>query len=171
VSRLEALQIEDEYEDKRDGWLDQKMNWLCNFRGSIYMYNDNEFEGAQPWHRPDGLRWGTIALGGNLVQVVETKELEVKLPSKDSVALTKMARLAGFKKSDWSKPLDELLASGLVHRCYCVYEGNGFGDTPKGIVYSPFWSPQDWEFRPRPQAGPLPKELWIPVDYLEDPPE
>jgi hypothetical protein len=172
VLRLEALQVEDDYEDKRDDWLHQKMNWLCQFRGSIYMYADDDFGGAWEWRRPDGIRWGTLALGGNLVQVVETRAFEVKLPANKTAKLTNMARLAGFKRSDWSKSLDELLALGLVHRCYCVYGGNGFGDTPKGIVYSPFWSlEEDWEFMPKPQKGPVPRSLWIPFDYLEDPPE
>jgi hypothetical protein len=172
VLRLEELQIEDEYVEKRDEkWLHQKMNWLCQPRGSIYMFGDGGFKGERAWRRPDGIRWGTLALGGNLVQVVETQEFEVKLPSEDGVQLTKMARLAGFKQSDWSRPLDELLRLGLVHRCYCVYGGNGFGDSPKGIVYSPFWSPEDWEFRPKPQQGPAPTALWIPFDYLENPPK
>ena len=171
VLKLEALQIEDDYEDKRDDWLRQKMIWQCQYRGSIYMYADDDFKGAWEWRRPDGIRWGTLALGGNLVQVVETREMEIKLPAKENVAPTKMARLAGFRKSDWSRPLDELLALGLVHRCYCVYGGNGFGDTPKGIVYSPFWSPEDWEFRPKTRNVPSPTALWIPFDYLEDPPK
>jgi hypothetical protein len=79
-----------------------------------------------------------------------------------------MARLRGFKKDDWGRPLDELLAEGLVHRCFCVYTGNDIGDGPQGIVYSPFWSPEDWVFRPQKQGVPAPKALWIPMAYLEE---
>jgi hypothetical protein len=100
--------------------------------------------------------------------VLDTDTFELKLPGKDSVEPVEMARLRGFKPDDWERPLDELLAEGLVHRCFCVYKGNDIGDSPQGIVYSPFWSPEDWEFRPKTPGVPAPKELWIPVDYLEE---
>jgi hypothetical protein len=176
VLRLEALQVEDEYVDKRgDDWLHQKMNWLCQHRGSIYMFaEEDSYKGDWPWRRAEGIRWGTLALGGNLVQVVGTpRTFDVKLPAADKVQPVKMARLQGFKPSDWGRPLDELLAEGLVHRCFCVYEGDDLGDSPKGIVYSPFWSlePGGWEFMPQPKGVPAPTALWIPLSYLENPPE
>jgi hypothetical protein len=175
VLKLEALQVEDEFEDKREDWLRQKMSWLCKRKGTIYFVGEDDSGGDLTWRTPNGIHWGTVALGGNLVQVVgDPVDFKVKLPSEDeSTGSVKMVRLAGFTKEDWSKPVDVLLASGLVHRCYCVYEGNDFGDSPKGIVYSPFWSPApgNWEFRPKPQKGRLPTELWIPVVYLENFPE
>ena len=178
VLRLEALQVEDEYEDKRgDDWLHQKMNWMCQHRGSIYMFGEkDDYKGEWPWRRAEGIRWGTLALGGNLVQVVGRDKFKVKLPGKESVdpVEVEMARLQGFTPDDWDRPLDELLAEGLVHRCFGVYAGNVLKDSPKGIVYSPFWSleyPERWEFMPKPKNKPAPKALWIPFDYLENPPE
>lgn len=173
VLRLEALQVEDEYVDKRDGdWLHQKMNWLCKHRGCVYMFaEEDNYKGEMSWRRPDGVRWGTLALGGNLVQVVGTEVMKnIKLPAKKDTQDVRMARLQSFTPDDWERPLDELLAEGLVHRCFCVYGGNAFGDTPKGIVYSPFWSPVHWEFKPKPKSGVKPESLWIPCDYLENPP-
>ena len=41
---------------------------------------------------------------------------------------------------------DELLAEGIVHRCFCAYHSNHFGDSPKGIVDSPFYPMSDWDF-------------------------
>ena len=173
VLKLEALQVEDEYEAKQgDDWLHQKMNWLCQFRGSIYMFaEEDNYKGEWPWRRAEGIRWGTLALGGNLVKVVDTREFEVKLPAAKGVKPVMMARLQGFKPSDWGRPLDDLLAEGLVHRCFCVNGGNDIADSPKGIVYSPFWSLEDWDFMPRPPKGSTPTALWIPFDYLEEPPE
>ncbi|HEX5809623.1 MAG TPA: hypothetical protein VFY25_13235, partial [Anaerolineales bacterium] len=169
VLRLEALQVEDLYEQKRPEWLHQKMNWLCQHRGSIYMFAEEEDDrGGWPWRREAGIRWGTIALGGNLVQVVEKRDMEVKLPAKEEVASMTMGRLRGFKREDWGRPLDELLAEGLVHRCFCVYTGNDIGDGPQGIVYSPFWSPEEWEFMPKTKGVRDPKALWIPMAYLEE---
>ena len=173
VLRLETLQLEDEYQDKRDDdWLRQKMNWLCKYRGCIYMFaEEDNYKGEWPWRRPEGIRWGTLALGGNLVQVVNVDTFEVKLPAELDVREVKMAQLKGFTSEDWDRPLNDLLAEGLVHRCFCVFTGNKIDDTPKGIVYSPFWSPEDWEFMPRSKDVPKPTALWIPLDYLENPPE
>jgi hypothetical protein len=61
-----------------------------------------------------------------------------------------------------------MLAEGLVHRCFCVYSGNDIGDSPQGIVYSPFWSPLDWEFMPKERGVRPPTAFWIPFAYLEN---
>jgi hypothetical protein len=173
VLKLEALQVEDEYEEKRgEDWLHQKMNWLCQHRGSIYMFaEEDSYKGEWPWRRTEGIRWGTLALGGNLVKVVGTDEFEAKVRGNTTVEPVKMAKLQGFTPSDWDRPLDDLLAEGLVHRCFCVNGGNDIADAPKGIVYSPFWSPEYWEFMPKPTSGTVPSALWIPFDCLENPPE
>ena len=168
VRRLEELQIEDEFEKKREHWLRQKMTWLCQHRGSQYMFADEDnFKGDWEWRRPDGIRWGPIGLGGSLVEVVEEDWLKVKLPAREGDENVKMAKLKGFRSTDWGRPLDQLLAEGLVHRCFCVYSGNDIGDSPQGIVYSPFWAPLDWEFMPKSDARP-PTAFWIPFAYLEN---
>ncbi|HEY3475988.1 MAG TPA: hypothetical protein VGK56_15355, partial [Anaerolineales bacterium] len=169
VRKLEALQIEDEFEKKKEHWLRQKMTWLCQHRGSQYMFADEKnYRGEWGWRRADGIRWGPIGLGGNLVQVVDMDWLKVKLPSRKDVEEVKMAKLKGFRRSDWDRPLEELLAEGLVHRCFCVYKGNDIGDSPQGITYSPFWSPLDWEFLPRDRGVRPPTAFWIPFAYLEN---
>ena len=72
--------------------------------------------------------------------------------------------LVGFHKKDWSRSLDELLAEGLVHRCFCVYKKNRFGDVPnKGIAFSPLFSPKDWGFNGKKELD----ALYIPEVYLE----
>ncbi len=157
IDHLAAMQIEDEYIAKIDAWRDQKMRWLCKPSGTIYFYGD--LEGG--WTGIPRLKWGTIALGGNLVTVEEVEILTVAMDGMKSKRA--MARLAGFRRTDWTVPLDELLARGLVHRCFCAYAGNGFGDSPKGIVYSPFYSPLDWDFAGNDQ----PTALYVPFDWLE----
>ncbi|MBV6449991.1 MAG: hypothetical protein MHPDNHAH_00709 [Anaerolineales bacterium] len=135
-----------------------KMDWLAAFRGKLYMY-DHE---TDSWEGSERIRWGTVALGGNLVQVERFENIEAKLPG-GALGVHKMARLVGFRKSDWARPLKELLAEGLVHRCYCAYKNNQFGDTPKGIVYSPFFSPRDRDFNGKKKID----ALYIPAVYLE----
>jgi hypothetical protein len=158
VLRLKALQIEDDYEVKREDWRSQKMNWLCKFRGTIYFF-DND---SDQWRTAPYIRWGTLALGGNLVQVVGTEIIRAKMRD-GTTRKVEMARLKGFTISDWNRPLDNLLAEGLVHRCFCAYKRNHFGDSPKGIVYSPFYSPQGWDFAGTAKAT----ALYIPVEWLE----
>jgi hypothetical protein len=165
VMKLAAMQIEDQFVAKKSGWSDelnmpnwlgQKMSWLCKEDGTIYMR-------AGGWRRASSIRWGTIALGGNLVAVEGIEVVTLKLPRETVKREVPMARLKGFRASDWDRPLDELLAEGLVHRCFCAYKSDHPGDTPKGIVYSPFYSPRDWDF-----AGTIqPKAFYVPVDWLE----
>lgn len=147
VYRLLAMQILDEYT------ADKKLEWLCSFRGSIYMYeNEND-----DWRTANNIRWGTISLGGNLVQVEGYERITVQ------GEVFEMAKLKGFRATDWNRPLPELIAEGLVHRCYCAYRNNQFGDSPKGIVYSPFFSPLDYDFAGTAQ----PTALYIPTKWLE----
>jgi len=114
------------------------------------------------WQTAPQIRWGTLTLGGNLVQVewYETINVIYNGVRQDM----QMARLIGFRKTDWALPSTELLARGLVHRCYCAYKNNQFGDSPKGIVYSPFWSLLDWDFA----GNDTPDALYIPTVWLED---
>lgn len=158
VMQLKALQIEDEYEAKKDDWRRQKMNWLCKFSGTIYFFDSEEDQ----WPTAPEIHWGTLALGGNLVQVDGTEVIRTKLRDRE-IREVEMARLRGFRASDWGRPLDELLGEGLVHRCFCAYHHNHFGDSPKGIVYSPFFSPLDWDF----SGTAKPTAFYIPVEWLE----
>jgi hypothetical protein len=164
IDRLIDMQF-DEIVDGKKMTVEDKMNWLCQFVGRIYMFDS----GKDSWQKSTQIRWGTIALGGNLVQVVGEEEIEVKLPGEENgkAVRRRMMRLAGFRKSDWSRSLDELLALGLVHRCFVANSGNTFADTSRGIVYSPFYSMLDWDF-----AGTAkPDALYIPFEYLEPKPE
>ena len=109
VERLKALQVEDVYEKKKADWRTQKMNWLCQYEGAIYMF-DKE---SDTWMRAPRIRWGTRALGGNLVQVDGApEEIEVKVkgfetvgtPTRGGKIRLTMRRLVGFRKSDWNRP-------------------------------------------------------------------
>jgi len=165
VRNLAAMQIEDMFDAKEtshnkafdmEQWLVQKMSWLCKDGGTIYTR-------AESWKTASQIRWGTIALGGNLVAIDGTETFTHKLPGEATKRSVVMARVKGFRKSDWNRPLDDLLAEGLVHRCFCAYWGNVFGDTPKGIVYSPFYSPLDWDF----PGQNKPKAFYLPLEWLE----
>lgn len=168
VRRLAAMQLEDNYQDKQSGWNQtfnmeawraQKMNWLAKPKGTIYFWYHSFSSGN--WYTLPHIEWGTIALGWNLVRVVGVETLKVKTP--DGVIRTReMARLAGFQRSDWGRPLVDLLAEGVVHRCFSAYLGDDIGDSPKGICYSPFFSPQGWDMG----GAAQPAAFYLPVTWL-----
>ena len=112
------------------------------------------------WESSPSIRWGSIALGGNLVMVEEIVDMVAKPPDGNRREM-KMAKLVSFRKTDWGKTWQT--HPHLVHRAYCAYKNNQFGDSPKGIVYSPFFSPLDWDF-----GGTLQPQAWyIPLEWLE----
>lgn len=137
----------------------QKMNWLCSYRGKIYMYDSED----DNWETASRIRWGTTAIGGNMVSIERYEVMRVPNPANTSqMVWLEMARLKGFRKTDRSKPLAQLLSEGIVHRCYCVYRNNQFGDSPRGIVYSPLWSPLDYDFAGTNQ----PDAFYLPAAWL-----
>lgn len=163
IDKLKAMQIPDRIEYPGGVFVNysqrQKMNWLCAYRGKIYMYDGTE----DSWETAPRIRWGTTAIGGNFVQVEKYEVLRIPHPSNTSeIVNIEMAKLKGFRKTDWARPLPELISEGLVHRCYCVYQNNGFGDSPRGVVYSPFWSPLDWTH----VGNVQPDAFWIPTAWM-----
>lgn len=135
---------------------DSKMNWLCRDKGAIYLDAGN-------WETLPRIKWGTTSIGGNNVTVEEYAIQRAEDKSIHKVVDLPMARVKCFRKSDIGRPLNSLLEEGIVHQCYCVYKNNGFGDSPKGVVYSPMWSPLDWDFGGTQQ----PEAFWIPEALLE----
>ena len=176
VTRLRAMQVEDNFKDKKPepgAWLQQKMNWLIKNSGTIYFY----FHHSPSVYPSDYVEWGTIELGNNMCTVEDIEVLKVRMRD-GAIRTRRMARLAGFRKGDWGRLLDiqgrklpdfdqnlaAMLASGIVNRCYCAYMGDDIGDSPKGIVYSPFWSPRDWIFIG--PSKPQVEAFYIPEDWL-----
>jgi len=167
IPHNEVMQLRDmqfaEQTDRGYYTEDSKMEWLCSYRGSLYMYNNE----SDDWRTANTIRWGTLTLGGNLVQVERYETIRYMFGTNEedkTVRDVPMARLAGFRRLDWSRPLNDLIAEGLVHYCYCAYRpNNGFGHTPKGVIYSPFYSPLDYDFSGTKQ----PDALYIPVVWLE----
>lgn len=158
IDRLIALQLEDEYQDKQLDWRTQKMNWLCKTKGTIYFTGNN----MPGWKTANQIKWGTIGLGRNYVTIDGFEDMLIVVRGETQKRWRKMARLKGFRRSDWGRPLGELLDAGLIHRCYCAYSGNDIGDSPKGIVYSPFFSPLDWDFAGNAQ----PQAFYVPFSWL-----
>ncbi len=158
---LSSILVEDEYLNKKQDWRMQKMSWLCQKKGTPYFYFHSFSDGS--WITLPYMEWGTIGLGGNMVKVEEIKTMTIKIDG--GKRTLPMARLKGFRKLDVGRPLKDLLAEGVVHRCTCTYlPDDKYGDTPKGIIYSPFWSPIDYVF-----IGPSQKQvsaLWVPFEWL-----
>lgn len=111
----------------------------------------------------EGAKWGTIVIGGNVVQVTGYEKIYCKLPESPERQWVDMARLDGFTKADIGKPLSQLLIEGKVHRVYCIYPNGGIGDSPKGAAYMPFYSPKDWDFTGTSQ----PEAFYIPKAWLK----
>ena len=112
------------------------------------------------WESSPVIRWGTIALGGNLIMVEDIVKMVAGTP--DGIRREmQMARLVSFRKTDWGKTWET--HPHLVHRAYCAYKDNQFGDSPKGIVYTPFFSPLDWDF----VGIQHPKAWYLPLEWLE----
>jgi hypothetical protein len=122
-----------------------KMAWLSAlYKESIYWT-----EPGEDWKSGADLWWGTIILGNNIVQVIRTETFHNVTMRKDLFReKVEMAICRGFTPADWDKPQKELIETGLLHRCTCAYTEKDIpGDTPVGIVYSPFWHPHGDLFR------------------------
>jgi len=157
----------DQIVDGKKMRVEDKMNWLCQYEGRIYFFDNRK----DSWQSSERIRWGTLALGGNLVQVVDEDWITLRYPGEkpgEKPVKRRMMKLKGFRKSDWSRPIDELLAEGLVHRCFVANSGNSFADTSRGIVYSPFYDVTQWTFN---NGTAHPDGLWIPWHYLEPRPD
>lgn len=137
----------------------QKLDWLLDPTGALYT---GEFEDSY-------VLWGSLGLGHNLVQVKRFAYQDNVVNWVDNIPRRRiMAELVAFRRTDFAKPIEQLIAEGLVHRCYCVYKGrdgaNIKGDSPVGIVYSPMWSPLDWTYK---YSGfPQPESWWTCADWL-----
>lgn len=164
IPHHQVLKLRDmQFDENFDGRLytkEDKMEWLCHHRGTIYMYEEE----GDDWETAPSIRWGTISLGGNLVQVEQYEEIFLSIGNEPK-RMYQMAKLKGFKPDDWNRPLQQLIDEGLVHICSCVYRNNAFSwNSPKGRVYSPFFDPEYYDF-----AGTAtPTALYLPVMWLEE---
>lgn len=164
LQRLEAIQSPDEYT------VENKMRWLCKDHGTIYF-------DAKGWRDKSYVRWGTIVTG-RFVWVDGYEDITAHIPNIGRVS-ARYARLRGFHRIDWDMLLDgmnrrpdfaarlqEFISWGLIHEVWCTYKGNKVSDrTPKGKIYSPFWSPENWTLRG--PSTPQVTHLYIPEEQLE----
>jgi hypothetical protein len=144
---LRSMQIEN------DGWgftVTQKMGWLIS-----------SINGEREYWRKDGvLVFGTMVNGGQIIQVetdIYNKPVEYVFKANyrnDPVAMGKhditFYKLLGLRRSQvadvGAKIINYETHPHLVHRCTVAwYPDNRYTDhTPKGIVYTPVWSPLDY---------------------------
>ena len=156
IDYLQSLQFTETIWNGETHGQRSKMGWLCSDTGKIYIR-------AGEWETADKIGWGTTAIGGNTVTIDEIRVMRVFDKSAGELRNLEMARLRCFRKSDYLRPLEDMLAEGIVQQCFCVYKNNGFGDTPKGVIYSPMWSPLDWDFAGNEQ----PDSFWLPTVLME----
>jgi hypothetical protein len=147
------------------------MKWLMSRRGGVYFK-------AEDWEIVDHVRWGTI-ITGRYVYADGYEDIHAHIPNIGEVT-AHYARLRGFRRIDWDMLLDgnlnkrpdftarlsEFVSQGLIHQVWCTYKNNVVSDrTPKGVIFSPFWSPMDWTLRGA--ATPQVAHLYIPEEQLE----
>lgn len=95
--------------------------------------------------------FGTIVFGGQIVQVesVDGMPKEYKFwaqyqqaPAPEWITFYK---LIGLRKTDWARPVADLMAEGLIQRGTWAGSGNSYHDTwHSGVVLHPIWSELDY---------------------------
>ena len=152
VDKLVALQVVDGTDVK------QKMNWLV-FGGKY----DRPYwtDGKGDWQTAPEICWGTIAFGGQLVLTDGDASFTTKMPEENIEREVPMKRLVCFRRRDWGVTHDT--HPWLIQRATQVDHKDQFSDTPKGVIYSPLWSPLDWDFPGRFKPG----AFYLPLDWLE----
>jgi hypothetical protein len=151
VENLIELQVVDE------GTVKQKMNWLVFDQKYVRPYWT---DGKGPWMTAPDICWGTIAFGGQLVLTDGDATFNIKMPEENVERQVPMKRLVCFRRRDWGITHDS--HPWLIQRATQVDHKDQFSDTPRGIIYSPLWSPLDWDF----PGNYKPQAFYLPVDWL-----
>lgn len=152
IDKLIKLQMRD------TASVESKMNWLV-YDG----YNCRPYwcRGTGDWKTAKKIWWGTIVFGGQLVLTDGDATFNTKLPQENTPRDVPMKRLVCFRKSDWGKT--HATHPWLIHRATEVNHKDKVNDAPRGIIYSPLWSPLDWDFA----GGQQPDAFYIPTDWLK----
>jgi len=158
IDRLMKLQVDDGLPIKN------KMNWLIWPDHDVRPYWCGDGSG---WEKAPKIYWGTISFGNQLVLTDRDDTFTTKLPQENEARPVPMKRLVCFTKWDWDKTHET--HPWLIQQATEVDGNDKFGDKPKGIIYSPLWSPLDWDFYSayRPQAFYLPTDWLIEVTPAE----
>ena len=159
IERLVDLQVQDTMK------LKNKMNWLVH---DGYAKRPYWCDGLGEWSTAPQIWWGTILFGGQLVLTDGDETFFTKLPGEKEKRWVPMKRIVCFRKRDWGVTHDThpwliQLATEVDHR-------DRFNSTPKGgTIYSPLWSPLDWEFsgKHKPKAFYIPTDWLVPCPHLE----
>lgn len=142
---LTEIQCADEYT------VESKMNWLINIDG----------KGVRPYWKDGGerLKFGPFVFGGQWVQLGEEITVRGDYPNKPDQWIT-MRRVIGLRKADMAK-VSHTSHPYLIQRCTEVYGKDVYNDAPRGIIYHPVWSDEDFPVN----YGD--GKMWLPVEFLE----
>lgn len=156
VDRLIKLQVpEGEFSTAN------KMNWLVYDGFNVRPY---WCKGGGDWKTAPKIWWGTILFGGQLVLTDGDATFFTKLPEEDAPRDVPMKRLVCFRRSDWGKT--HATHPWLIQKATQVDHKNRYSDMPRGFIYSPLWSPLDWDFA----GSQQPDAFYIPADWLKPEP-
>lgn len=142
--------------------LGRKLHWMGlpdNPKGRPYMYKNGV------------ACWGLMVFGFNKIQVEAVNGVPVpyifraRYQSRSYVEDIEMYKLVMFRKADMLRPVAELISEGLIHHATEAFlPDNGLGESPRGVILNPVWSPQDW-----PTNTGFHDDLYIPKVFLKDP--
>jgi hypothetical protein len=121
------------------------------------------------WNEPTftEMSFGTLVFGGQRVQVeAEEFYFYAKYRAKDVMEWIPFYKIVGMRRAEMARPVNELLAEGLMQRYTVANKGAGqenvYNDHPRGVIYHPIWSPRDWHVNTgTPDALYLAKEFCL----------
>lgn len=154
IDRLIALQ------DAEAGvTVERKMNWLV-YPGSY----ERPYWGGD-WRTAAEIRWGVLVFGNQLVKVDRIELMKVKEPNGPKDKIMRMGRLVTFGKADWGKTF--ATDPHLIQRATAVRGHDNFhNEFPRGEIFSPLWSPVDFDLKPVGSAPAFRREYWAYMDTL-----
>jgi hypothetical protein len=120
------------------------------------------------------MSFGTLVFGGQKLQVEmdgdKPKEYSLfgKYRARPTSEWIPFFKLIGMRKNEISRPVSELFAEGKIQKFTAANKGAGgqediYNDHPRGVMYSPVWSPLDWKVN----SG-VADALYIARKFLEE---
>jgi hypothetical protein len=144
----------------KDGYtVDQKMRWL----------GEGQEKGRPYLQKSTGLAFGTIAFGGQLIELEakDGKPVEYyrkgQYPNRDTDETILFYRPVGLRKADFGK-YTHATHPHLIQRATSAYPGNYYEEFSRGEVLHVVW---DWRDFPHNEVTREPG-LYIAAAFLED---
>lgn len=133
----------------------QKMRWL----------GEGQPSGRPYLQKTSGLAFGTIAFGGQLIEIDPTPyKFKCKYPNReaDEKEPPVFHIIKGLRRSDFGK-YTHATHPHLIQKATAAYPGNVYVEDPRGVMYHPVWAWEDFPHNERTRQEPL----YIAAAFLE----